>query len=118
MTDDAGITQVNATHLAKHEATDVISFYYEPIPGEDERACAELIVNVERAIEEGDRRKGWSASRELALYIAHGCDHFSGADDSTTAGRNRMRRRELRWLKDAPVLSRQKENIAEQLFTK
>jgi ssRNA-specific RNase YbeY (16S rRNA maturation enzyme) len=35
---------------------------------------------------------------ELALYIAHGFDHLSGADDDTPARRAAMRRTEMRWL--------------------
>ena len=58
----------------------------------------EIIVNAERAWLAGSRRRGWSPSRELALYIAHGCDHLNDERDTTPAGRRRMRRRELHWL--------------------
>ena len=99
LVDNAGITQINATHLNKPETTDVISFCYDPLPGETDLA-ADIVVNVDRAVEEGSRRNG-GASRELALYIAHGCDHLTGADDGTPEDRKRMRRRELRWLTEA-----------------
>ena len=46
------------------------------------------------------RNEVLTADRELALYLAHGCDHLTGADDATPAGRARMRRRELGWLRE------------------
>lgn len=62
---------------------------------------AEVFVNVERAVLLGESSKKWSASKELALYIAHGCDHLiTGEDDAQADERKRMRGRELRWLKE------------------
>jgi len=98
LTDDSGIRQINRRHLARDAETDVLCFRYGPLPGEGHRSTGEIVLNVERALREGRRRAGWSASRELALYLAHGCDHLAGADDATPAARARMRRRELRWL--------------------
>jgi len=95
LTDDAGITQYNREFFGKDRATDVISFRCEPVPGED-GATGDLIVNVERAVQEGPRHGG--ADAELALYIAHGFNHLSGADDNTPAKRAAMRRTEMRRL--------------------
>ena len=97
--DDAGIAPVNASILAHEGATDVITQRYEPIPGEPDGLVGELFVNVERARDAARKRGGWSADRELALYVAHGFDHLTGADDGTPPERARMRRRELAWLK-------------------
>jgi len=97
--DDAGIALVNGRLLRRDAATDVIALNYGPSPGESGR-CGEIWVNVERALE-SRRRAGWDASRELALYLAHGCDHLHGADDRDNRGRKRMRARELRWLRRA-----------------
>jgi probable rRNA maturation factor len=100
LVDDEASREVNRAHLGHDYATDVISFNFDPIPGESERGvCGEIVVNVEQAKRLGHRYGG--AARELALYIAHGCDHLSGEDDKTPAQRQRMRRRELRWLKEA-----------------
>ncbi len=61
----------------------------------------EIIVNIQRAVETASRiGKRWSKQKEFALYIAHGCDHLWGEDDHDDAGRKRMRRRELNWIKD------------------
>lgn len=107
LTDDAGITPVNRTFLDHARATDVITFTLAPMPGGGAGACGEMHLNVQRALEEGARRgasaalTAGKASDELALYLAHGCDHLTGADDRTLAQRRRMRRRELLWLAQA-----------------
>jgi probable rRNA maturation factor len=96
LTNDEGITKPNREFFGKNRPTDVISFRYDPIPGEKEGATGDLIVNVECALREGPAHDG--ADAELALYIAHGFDHLSGADDDTPAKRASMRRTEKRWL--------------------
>jgi len=98
LVDDAGSAPLNRAIMGHAGATDVITQRYLPLPGEPDGLVGELIVNVERAWQVGVRRRGWSPARELALYIAHGCDHLNDAEDATPAGRRRMRRRELRWL--------------------
>lgn len=99
LTDNAGIRLINRRFLNSTDTTDVISFRYAPVPGEVSCASGEIFVNTERALEYGPLYG--DCSRELALYIAHGCDHLSGQDDNTRSGYARMRRRELRWLRTA-----------------
>lgn len=99
LTDNAGIKRINSKFLHVADTTDVIAFRYAPIPGEQACPCGEIFVNVERAMEKGPLYG--NRSRELALYIAHGCDHMAGQSDDSRAGYSRMRRRELRWLKEA-----------------
>jgi rRNA maturation RNase YbeY len=101
LTDDAGIQPVNAQHLDSSEVTDVISFCYDPIPGENAGLTGEIIVNAQRAAERGAGSRHWNALSELALYVAHGCDHLADESDYDTESRMRMRRRELRWLREA-----------------
>ena len=100
LTDDPGITQPNREFFGKDRATDVISFRYDPIPGEEPAATGDLIVNVDCALREGAARDGIDA--ELALYIAHGFNHLSGADDNTPKKRAAMRRTEKLWLNSIP----------------
>ena len=103
VTDDAGIRKINKAHLGHDYPTDVITFTYDPLPVQPaEGQSGEIVVNLELA----RRLRRWlgNADRELALYIAHGCDHFSGENDHTPAARRRMRRRELRWLAEASRL--------------
>jgi probable rRNA maturation factor len=94
---------LNLAHLGHDYPTDVISFNFDPLPGETGPALSgELIINVECAYRIGHTYKG--PQHELALYLAHGCDHLAGAEDDTPPRRQQMRRRELRWLKEAEQL--------------
>ena len=99
LTDNAGIRRIKSKYMHIAEVTDVIAFRYASLPGETDSAWGDVFVNVQRAAEytltSGNR------SRELALYIAHGCDHLAGEVDDSPAAYARMRRRELRWLKNA-----------------
>lgn len=100
LADDATTRATNKAHLGHDHVTDVISFNLDPIPGDDASgAYAEIVVNVEQACRVGPRYGG--PDHELALYIAHGCDHVAGEEDDTLPQRLRMRRRELRWIKEA-----------------
>ncbi|MDA1043924.1 MAG: rRNA maturation RNase YbeY, partial [Verrucomicrobia bacterium] len=110
LTDDAGIRNVHARCFGDDHTTDVISLNYDPIPGETIGRSGEIFVNAECAWRNAPKpgrnataasRPRWSATQELALYIAHGCDHLAGATDDTDEGRKRMRQRELRWLRNA-----------------
>ena len=96
LTDDEGITQSNREYFGKNRPTDVISFRYNPIPGEDEKLSGDLLVNVDRAIQEGTARG--NTNYELALYIAHGFDHLSGAEDDTPEKQKKMHNTETAWL--------------------
>ncbi len=78
-------------------ATDVITQAYESIPGEPQGLYGELIVNVDQALRACPKR--WPKAKELLLYVAHGMDHLSGADDHAERDYQAMRRRELRWLR-------------------
>ena len=96
LTDDAGIARINRLYLEREGATDVISFAWPagPVGG---GYCGELFVNIQRAFAVGRS----NFEREMALYIAHACDHMSGASDRSGLGRRRMRNRELAWLRVA-----------------
>lgn len=59
----------------------------------------DVIVNIQCALETGPHYDG--PVRELARYIAHGCQHLSGASDHTPALRRRMRQVEEHWLAQA-----------------
>lgn len=109
--DDLQITEINNRIFEKNTVTDVISLQYEPLPGEDNLFSGEVFVNIQRAVEQSSAYLKWSPSKEFALYIAHGCDHLAGAEDSTEAGKKQMRRREIRWLKEA-----EKDKLIENLL--
>jgi ssRNA-specific RNase YbeY (16S rRNA maturation enzyme) len=98
--DDAFSEEVHLAVNGALGATDVVTQPYDPMPGEEPGIYGELYVNAERALAAAPRRAGWSPAKELLLYVAHGMDHLSGEDDLDAAGYARMRRRELRWLRD------------------
>lgn len=76
--------------------TDVITQTYEAIPGV-QAATAEVILNIERAQQEGARRPG-GVAHEIAFYLAHGLDHLAGHEDHTPARRRTMHQRATAWL--------------------
>ena len=100
---DKGIRKLNLEQFGKDHPTDVISFNYDALPCEDGTHSGEIIVNAERAEEEGRQRSG-GVARELAWYIAHGCHHLTGADDATEPQRAAMHRQEQAWLDEAASL--------------
>ena len=100
LTNDKQIATVNEQVFLKTDTTDVIALRYDPLPEIEEETSAELFINVERAFQ-CRQRSNWNYSTELALYLAHGCDHLAGATDYTNSEQKQMRRRELRWLREA-----------------
>ena len=98
--DDAFSAEVHEAINGVEGATDVVTQRYDAMPGEEEGVYGELYVNVDQARRAAPKRRGWSAAKELLLYVAHGMDHLSGADDLKPADYDRMRRRELRWMKE------------------
>jgi len=96
--DDAAIAPINRAIMRHEGSTDVITQRYMTLPGESDGVMGEIFINVERAWQAGTSRQGRSPHGELALYAAHGCDHLNDEDDATPAQRQRMRRREHRWL--------------------
>jgi rRNA maturation RNase YbeY len=98
--DDAASDEVHRGIMGVEGATDVITQAYEAMPPEPEGIYGELYVNVDQALRFSNVARNWSAEKELLLYIAHGMDHLSGADDFEPADRARMRRRELKWMRD------------------
>lgn len=97
---DHRMTALNRESLGHEGTTDVITFSYPTLPGEKPSGWrAEVVVNIERAVQEGRARRGGPA-REFALYLAHGCQHLGGANDHTATARAAMNRRQNRWLKE------------------
>ena len=96
--DDDFSAEVHLAINGAEGATDVITQRYDAMPGEAEGVYGELYVNVDQALRVAPKRRGWSTAKELLLYVAHGMDHLSGADDLKPRDYDRMRRRELNWL--------------------
>ena len=92
LTDD-GIQELNREWFGKDRTTDVISFAY-PDDG-----TGEVILNLQQAMEEGALRE--SPDEELALYLAHGCHHLTGAEDDTPKKKEAMLTQEHQWVEEA-----------------
>jgi rRNA maturation RNase YbeY len=99
LTDNQGMPRMHAAAMGRTKNTDVISYAYPPGPDVGPGYHGEVVVNVERAVELGPRFDG--VELELALYLAHGCHHLTGADDHSPLERRRMRKVENRWLEKA-----------------
>lgn len=99
LVNDAGSDETHRAIMGIEGATDVVTQAYDSIPPEEPGLYGELFVNVDQAFRAAPKRKGWSATKELLLYVAHGMDHLSGADDHSEKDYRAMRRRELGWLK-------------------
>lgn len=97
LTDDTGIQTYKEAAFGIREITDVVTIHYTPSPA-DPMHEGEIFVNVQRAFERQATTE-WTCYHELALYIAHGFDHLTGANDHTPEKRKAMRQREKRWLK-------------------
>ena len=98
--DDAASDEAHLAVMGVEGATDVITQGFDAMPGEEAGVYGELYVNCERAVSAAPKRAGWSPAKELLLYVAHGMDHLSGAEDHEPGEYARMRRRELKWLND------------------
>ena len=97
--DDAASDATHRAIMGIAGVTDVVTQAYDAIPPERPGLYGELFVNTDQACRAAPQRKGWSAAKELLLYVAHGMDHLSGADDHAERDYRAMRRRELNWLR-------------------
>ena len=111
LSDDAELATLNARHMGKDGPTDVLSFpllapgAYPvhpgkaasvangladepfPLPPRSRRHLGDIIVSVERAIDQADAGRGgqtgdvrWDARDELRLLVTHGVLHVCGWD--------------------------------------
>ena len=95
---DAASDELHRAITGAEGVTGVITQADDAVPPEEPGLYGELFVNTDQALRAAPKRKGWSRAKELLLYVAHGMDHLSGADDCAESDYNRMRRRELKWL--------------------
>jgi len=92
---DAEIRRLNKQFLNHNCSTDCLSF---DLSDNTEENLFELIINVERARKEANRR-GHLFRAELALYIIHALLHNLGFDDSRPEPAEKMHHAEDRILK-------------------
>ena len=123
LTDDAELADLNAEHLGKRGATDVLSFpMLEPeafAPARHSRVgragraverrgrihLGDIAISVERVIEQAESGRGgqsgdvrWAPADELRLLVIHGTLHVCGWDHAEPAEQAAMRATEQRLL--------------------
>lgn len=126
LADDTELAGLNAEHMGKAGATDVLSFpllppqAFPPHPGQavpDEASpffalppgrrlhLGDIVVSVERAAAQAEAGRGghtgdvrWSAADELRLLVTHGTLHVCGWDHAAPAEETAMRALERRLL--------------------
>jgi probable rRNA maturation factor len=130
LTDDREIAWLNRHYMGESGPTDVLSFPMLPasaFPGHEaepaergsgnrtfplppgaRQPIGDIVVSVERAIEQADRGRGgqtgdvrWSPADELRLLVTHGTLHLCGWDHADRAQEAAMRALERRLLDDA-----------------
>ncbi len=136
LSDDRELAVLNAAHMGKTGPTDVLSFPllppeafppHEGGPSRDEAGAAagagfplppgarphlgDIIVSVERAIEQAEEGRGgwtgdvrWAPADELRLLVTHGTLHICGWDHVQPAEEAAMRRLERELLDPAAAL--------------
>lgn len=104
LTTDRRIRQLNRDFRGKNQATDVLSFPAEAIPGAraSEQVAGDLAISVATA------RKQAAAQRhaqgvELKVLILHGLLHLAGYDHEADSGQMARRERVLRMRLGLPV---------------
>jgi probable rRNA maturation factor len=134
VTDDAELAALNAEHMGKRGPTDVLSFPLlppsafvrgasapaDPRPPGTRVHLGDIVVSVERAIEQAEAGRGgqtgdvrWSPAEELRLLVTHGVLHICGWDHATPDEEAAMRAVE-RGLLGAPyaVISGRRSSIS------
>jgi probable rRNA maturation factor len=130
LSDDHELAELNAAHLGQSGPTDVLSFPLLspssfpahpgqepavreaaapfPLPPGERPHLGDIVVSVERAIEQAERGRGgqsgdraWEPADELRLLITHGGLHLCGWDHAEPDEEAAMRELERRLLGDA-----------------
>lgn len=91
--DDRTMRELNRRHLRHDRTTDVLSFSY----GTRTLIEGEIIVNLDQARRQAPSY-GVTPAQEVRRLIVHGMLHLTGHDDRTATLRDRMHRREDRYL--------------------
>jgi probable rRNA maturation factor len=103
---DSLLEELNASFRDLDRPTDVLAFPMQPEPAETaapdacgpERVLGDVIISVDRAIEQSGRY-GKTPEQELLKLVSHGVLHLLGHDHESPGDRRRMRNLENRYLR-------------------
>lgn len=87
------IRALNRAYLGKDRATDVIAWEGSPVGPETKKFSGDIAISSDMAFRNA-AVFGTTFREEIALYVIHGILHLAGYDDTTTSGREKMRRKE------------------------
>ena len=76
--------KLNAKYRKKDYPTDVLSFPVEGVVPEETRLLGDVIISVDKAIEQA-RARGHSSEQELITLLIHGVVHLLGYDHERSA---------------------------------
>jgi probable rRNA maturation factor len=91
------ITALNSRYRKKNQATNVLSFPFEPLPGVDVPLLGDVVVCAEVVNDEA-REQGKSAEQHWAHMIVHGVLHLLGYDHLDEADAQTMETMEIKIL--------------------
>jgi probable rRNA maturation factor len=89
---NAEMHRLNATYRNKDYPTDVLSFPVEGIMPKETRLLGDVVISVDKAIEQAKTR-GYSPEQELVTLLIHGIVHLMGYDHERSAREARAMRR-------------------------
>ncbi len=97
LTSDTEVKRLNRSFRGKNNATDVLSFPAEPMPGlpEEHQHTGDLAISLETAGRQAEEH-GHSLATELRILLLHGLLHLAGMDHETDEGEMAEREAELR----------------------
>ena len=85
---NAEMRRLNARYRKKNYPTDVLSFAVEGVVPKETRLLGDVIISVEKAVEQAEDR-GHSFEQELVTLLIHGVVHLSGYDHERSANEAR-----------------------------
>jgi len=89
LTTDDHLRQLHAEHHGADTFTDVMAFLYGSSDVFQHVTFGEIVVSVDRAIEQAEEA-GWSLMEELSFLLIHGMLHLCDWQDDTDKNRKRM----------------------------
>jgi rRNA maturation RNase YbeY len=89
---NAEMRKLNARYRKENYPTDVLSFPVEGIMPKETRWLGDVIISVDKAIEQAKSR-GHSSEQELITLLIHGVVHLLGYDHERSAREARAMRR-------------------------
>jgi probable rRNA maturation factor len=99
---DATLRALNRDYRKKDNATDVLSFPVEELPGETLKIAGDLAISVETAQKQAEEN-GHSLQMEVKILMLHGLLHLAGFDHELDNGQMARRENALRKELDLPV---------------